>query len=91
MSIPPYLGRTDVPKYYPVCLRVVDSWIANGVVPIIRVGGSKPVFKSSEINKYLDSLLTTAKPPATKRGRPTKAEARARRLLEEEQSAEIQA
>jgi hypothetical protein len=72
MSIPPYLSRTQVPEFYPVCQRTVDDWIAHAVMPIGRVG-SKPIFKRDEIEKYLDSLMVGPL-PVNRRGRPSKAE-----------------
>lgn len=76
-AIPPYLSRTEVSAFYPVCQRVVDGWIASSAIPIIRVG-KKPILRRDDIEKHLDSLIATK--PKTKRGRPTKAEQIAKRL-----------
>jgi hypothetical protein len=75
-AIPPYLSRTEVPTYYPVCQRVVDGWIASSIIPIIRVG-KKPILRRDDIERHLDSLV--ASKPKTRRGRPTKAEQLAKR------------
>lgn len=75
-AIPPYLSRTQVPKFYPICQRVVDDWIASSVIPIIRVG-KKPVLRRDDIEKHLDSLISSR--PKSRRGRPTKAEQLAKR------------
>lgn len=74
-AIPPYLSRSQVPQFYPVCQRVVDSWIASSVVPIIRVG-KKPLLRRDDIERYLDALVATK--PKSRRGRPSKAEQIAR-------------
>lgn len=75
-AIPPYLSRSEVPQFYPVCQRVVDGWIASSVVPVIRVG-KKPILRRDDIEQYLDSLV--ASKPKSRRGRPSKAEQMARR------------
>lgn len=75
-AIPPYLSRSEVPQFYPVCQRVVDDWIASSVVPVIRVG-KKPILRRDDIEQYLDSLV--ASKPKSRRGRPSKAEQMARR------------
>lgn len=76
-AIPPYLSRTDVPQFYPVCQRVVDTWIASSTVPIIRIG-KKPILRRDDIEAFLDSQV--ASKPKSKRGRPTKAEQVSRRV-----------
>lgn len=68
MLVPRYLSRLQVPTYYPVCQRIVDQWIADEVLPIIRIG-AKPVFRAADIEEYLDSLLVK---PARGPGRPRK-------------------
>lgn len=75
-AIPPYLSRSEVPQFYPVCQRVVDGWIATSVVPVIRVG-KKPILRRDDIERYLDTLV--ASKPKSRRGRPSKAEQLAKR------------
>ncbi len=75
-AVPQFLSRTDVPQHYPVCQRVVDEWIASDVLPVIRIG-RKPILRSIDIDAYLNSLIATK--PATRRGRPTKAQQAAKR------------
>lgn len=75
-NIPPYLSRRQVPEFYPICQRVVDDWIASSAIPIIRVG-KKPILRRDDIERHLDSLISSR--PKSRRGRPTKAEQLARR------------
>jgi len=81
LTCPDFLSRIDVPQYFPICQRVVDQWIADQAVPVIRLG-RKPIFRRVDIETYLNAHRSVPihKP---KVGRPTKAEEIARRGSEQ--------
>ena len=58
-QVPDYIGRSDLPKYYPICERKVDILIARGDIPLIRLG-RRVIFRRQDVEAYLDSFLVTA-------------------------------
>lgn len=80
-----YLTRAQVAEQYPISLSYLEKAKPENGGPPVICRGRKRLLKRSSFEKWLDAHEVAAAPPVLpppvkrRRGRPTKAEQRARR------------